>query len=210
MTHIECFTLSEYQANTYVCHSDKEAVIVDATASKKRERQYIIDYIESHGLTVRHLILTHGHLDHVFSCAFFSKKFGLEWHAHSRSLWFLRTVTVQAAFVGEAVAPVPTNIIRIQEGDHISFGQTTWEVFHTPGHSPGSVSFYDRAGSYIIVGDVLFKNSIGRYDLPGSSRSELAKSIEQKLMTLPDETVVFAGHGPATTIGDERKMNPYL
>jgi len=211
MIQIESFTFNPYQTNSYICYSGKEAVLVDASAYDVAEQQAVTDFLERNGLVLRHLLLTHGHVDHIFGCAHFQKAFGMQWHAHPDSAPLMRgAATLAAMFGAHLEAPPPHDILPLREGDTVAFGEATWEVLHTPGHSPGSICFYDRQGGYAMVGDVLFQDSIGRYDLPGGDLPLLMASIHQKLLTLPDEKVIYPGHGPATTIGREKISNPFL
>jgi hydroxyacylglutathione hydrolase len=207
---IQSFTFNPFQTNCYVCHNAGEAVLVDPSSMTAAEHQVVVDYLEHEGLTVRHLLLTHGHIDHIFGCAFFAARFGQAFQVHRDDLPLLRRAEEQGQVFGVAVEPPPEPDRFLQEGDTISFGHTTWEVLHTPGHSPGSVCFYDRAAGAVIAGDVLFQGSIGRTDLWQGSLPQLMASIFQKLVPLGDATAVHPGHGPATTIGRERRANPFL
>ena len=210
MTHVEVFTFSPYQTNSYVCYSRNEAVLVDASASTPEEQQAIIRFIESQELTVKYLLLTHAHVDHIFGCAFFSRYFQLPWHAHAGSKALIRLASAQAAFFGTTIEKPSGKIVPLKEGNSITFGDAVWEVLHTPGHAPGSICFLDRQSGFAMVGDVLFMNSIGRTDLLGGNLPLLMQSIHQKLFPLPDDTIVYSGHGPVTTIGQEKQFNPFL
>lgn len=207
---IQPFTFNPFQTNCYVCHDAGEAVIVDPSSTNPREHQAVLDYIAREGLVVRHLLLTHAHIDHIFGCAFFAAHFGQGWQMHRGDLPLLRHAEDQARLFGVAVEPPPEPGVFLEEGDTVTFGGATWEVLHTPGHSPGSVSFYDRATGAVVAGDVLFMGSIGRTDLWQGSLPELMASIYQKLVPLGDDVRVYPGHGPATTIGRERRTNPFL
>ncbi|WP_243663596.1 MBL fold metallo-hydrolase [Rhodothermus marinus] len=129
----------------------------------------MVDYLERNGLRLRHLLLTHGHIDHIFGCRFFSEYAGKGFWMHWADVPFLEQAEAQGQFFGVPVEPPPPPEGFLDEGDTITFGQTTWTVLHTPGHSPGSISFYDEKHKLVIVGDVLFQGSIGRTDLPGGS-----------------------------------------
>ena len=210
MISIKTFSFNPYETNSYVCYSGGEAVLVDASASSPSERGEVVRFLEEQGLTVRHLLLTHAHFDHIVGCAFFGRKYSLQWHAHPDCTPMLRFAGIQGAFVGMRVEKPPLPVLPLREGNRIALGSAVLKVLYTPGHAPGSVCFYDREAGVVLVGDVLFNGSIGRYDLPGGNLATLMQSIYQKLLVLPDETVVYAGHGPPTTIGQERAHNPFL
>ncbi len=207
---VQRFTFNPFQTNCYVCHDAGEAVLVDPSCHTPAECQAVVDYLERNELRLRHLLLTHGHIDHIFGCRFFSTYAGMGFGMHRADVPFLEEAEAQGRFFGVPIEPPPLPAYYLDEGDSISFGHTTWQVLHTPGHSPGSLSFYDAAHGLVIVGDVLFLDSIGRTDLPGGSLPELMQSIFQKLLPLEDTTRVYPGHGPDTTIGRERRHNPFL
>lgn len=208
--HIESFTFNPFETNCYVCHDGGEAVIVDPSSASPREHRVVVDYLEREGLTVRHLLLTHAHIDHIFGCAFFAARYGQPFALHRDDLTLLRRGPEQAQLFGVSLEAPPEPDRFLAEGDTISFGETTWEVRHAPGHSPGSVCFYDARAGAVLAGDVLFQGSIGRTDLWKGSLPQLMRSIHDQLMTLDDDTAVYPGHGPATTIGRERATNPFL
>ncbi|MEM1044028.1 MAG: MBL fold metallo-hydrolase [Bacteroidota bacterium] len=207
---VKPFVVSPFAENCYVCHDAGEAVLIDPGTVTDAERQTVLDYLTRNGLAVRHLLLTHAHLDHIFGCAFFARHFGMQWQLHEADLPLLDAAELQARMFGVELEKPPAPEASLAEGGTVSFGQATWQVLHTPGHSPGSVSFYDEAGGFVIGGDVLFQGSIGRTDLWGGSMPTLLNAIQAKLMPLPDETVVYSGHGPETTVGYERRTNPFL
>jgi glyoxylase-like metal-dependent hydrolase (beta-lactamase superfamily II) len=208
---VEAFTFNSFMTNCYLCHDAGEAVLVDASCATAAERQEVLDVVDEHDLTVRHLLLTHAHVDHIFGCRFFEDHFDARFQAHEASVPFLERAEEQAVAFGVEVEPpsVPTTFLA--EGDTVSFGGVTLEVLHTPGHSPDSVSFVDTASQQALTGDVLFQNSIGRTQgLPETSREQLLASITDKLLPLGDEMRIYPGHGPETTIGRERYQNPFV
>ncbi len=209
--HIQPFTFNPFATNLYVVSDGGEAVVVDAASHTADEHARVVQYVEANGLAVRHLLLTHAHVDHVFGCAALARAFGLDWALHPADATLLRHAAEQARFFGVAMdaAPPPTTT-PLQDGDAIRFGRCQWEVRHTPGHAPGHVVFYDRAHGVVFGGDVLFRGSIGRTDLPLGDLPLLMRSIETGLLTLPDATRVLPGHGPETTVGHERRHNPFL
>ena len=207
---VKTFTFSPFQTNCYVCHDAGEAVIVDPSCYTEAEQQAVVDYLAANSLTLRHLLLTHAHIDHIFGCAAFAERYGMDWQMHRDGLPFIDRAEEQSVFFGTPLTPPPRPTTFLDEGDTVRFGEAAWEVLHTPGHAPGSVCFYDAEAGFVIAGDVLFMNSIGRTDLPGGSLPVLMQSIFQKLVPLGDAVKVYPGHGPATTIGRERRNNPFL
>jgi len=217
--HVQSFVVSPFVENCYVVHDGGEAALVDPGTSTPAERQAVLDYLDAAGVRVRHLLLTHAHLDHVFGCAFFARQFGETtehggWQLHPADDPMLANALVQAELFGVRVdppmEPPPPATHALAEGEVIEVGTARLRVLHAPGHSPGSVCFYDEANGLVLGGDVLFAGSIGRTDLWQGDYDTLIASIRTKLLVLPDDTVVHSGHGPATTIGHERRTNPFL
>ncbi|PSQ73693.1 MAG: MBL fold metallo-hydrolase [Bacteroidetes bacterium QH_6_64_77] len=209
--HVEPFTFNPFMTNCFLCHDQGEAVLIDASCDTEAECAEVMDVIEEHGLDLRHLLLTHAHVDHIFGCRFFEEQFGQRFKAHEAAVPFIERADEQATAFGVEVEPpsVPTTLLA--EGDTISFGDVTLEILHTPGHSPDSISFVHRPSRQAVTGDVLFQNSIGRTQgLPETSRTQLLNSITEKLLPLGDDFAIYSGHGPATTIGQERAQNPFV
>jgi len=207
---VRAFEVSPFAENCYVCHDGGEAVLIDPGTVTAEERDRVGDYVARNGLVVRHLLLTHAHIDHIFGCAHFAQLYGMTWEMHPDDLPLLDNAELQARMFGVPLERPPAPDASLAEGDEVRFGSAVWRVLHTPGHSPGSVSFYDAANGFVIGGDVLFQGSIGRTDLWGGSTETLLDSIREKLLGLPDDTVVYPGHGPETTVGVERRTNPFL
>ena len=209
--HVEPFTFNPFMTNCFLCHDQGEAVLIDASCDTEAECAEVMSVVEEHGLDLRHLLLTHAHVDHIFGCRFFEEQFGQRFKAHEAAVPFIERADEQATAFGVEVEPpsVPTTLLA--EGDTISFGDVTLEILHTPGHSPDSISFVHRPSRQAVTGDVLFQNSIGRTQgLPETSRTQLLNSITEKLLPLGDDFAVYSGHGPATTIGQERAQNPFV
>jgi len=209
---IKTFTFNPFQENTYIIHDEtNEAVIIDAGCLNDGEKRVLKHYFEENNLTLKRLINTHLHLDHQFGNKFVHDTFGLMPEAGIEDEFLLDNVTAQARSFGlpitEKVQPLGAYITDNQE---IKFGNTVLTALHVPGHSPGHMAFYAKNEGIVFVGDVLFQGSIGRTDLPKGDFATLILSITKKLLVLPDSTVVYSGHGPSTTIGYERKNNPYL
>lgn len=211
MTHVEVFTFNPFQENTYVLSNDKrEALIIDPGCYFTAEEETLQKYLGDNGLTPVQLINTHCHLDHVFGNAFIAKKYGLEPYIHPQEAILLENAPASASRFGLTFPNYKGNLHHLVAGDIVKFGNDLFKVLFTPGHSPGSISLYSATSGFIIGGDVLFYESIGRTDLPGGNFETLARSIQTELYTLPDETVVYAGHMQPTTIGHEKQFNPYV
>lgn len=209
--HVQGFTFNPFLTNCYLCHDEGEAVLVDASCASDEERQQVLDAIKERDLDVRHLLLTHAHVDHIFGCRFFEDHFDMRFKAHQACVPFIERAEEQATAFGVEVdqPSVPTTFLG--EGDTVAFGGTTLEILDTPGHSPDSISFVHRPSNQALTGDVLFQNSIGRTQgLPETSRTQLLASITEKLLPLGDKMTIYPGHGPETTIGRERRQNPFV
>jgi len=208
---VESFTFSQFMTNCYLCHDQGEAVLVDASCETEAECEQVMTIIEEKGLDVRHLLLTHAHVDHIFGCSFFEETVGQRFLAHAAAVPFIERAEEQATAFGVEVEPPSVPTTHLAEGDTLSFGEAALEVLHTPGHSPDSISFVHRPSRQAFTGDVLFQNSIGRTQgLPETSRAQLLNSITETLLPLGDDFTIYPGHGPATTIGQERAQNPFV
>jgi len=209
---IKTFTFNPIQENTFLVYDETlEAVVIDAGCISKIEKRALQQYIENNNLILKRVLNTHLHFDHQFGNRFLFDTFGIEPEAGKEDEYLLENVIAQTRSFGmdvdEEAQPLGGYITENQE---IKFGNTTLKVFHVPGHSPGSMAFYDEKEGVLFAGDVLFRGSIGRTDLPGGDYATLIRSITEKLLPLPDSTVVYSGHGPQTTIGFEKKNNPFL
>lgn len=214
MITIKQFEFNPFGENTYVLSDEtREAVIVDCGCMTERERRTLSAYIEEQGLTPVRLLCTHLHFDHIIGNAFIRDTYGLQPEASRTDVEALPSLGEQMAGLGlppsKAFETVPVTKY-LAEGDTVRFGQSELQVLATPGHSPGSLSFYASQDGFVLSGDALFQGSIGRTDLWGGDFRTLITAIHEKLLTLPDATVVYSGHGPATTVGIERNENPYL
>lgn len=201
-----------FPVNCYVLWDDtNEAVIIDPGCYYDDERQALKDYIIGHNLTVKHLLNTHLHLDHVFGNPFVEKAFGIKAEAHQADEFWFEEMPKQSRMFGIRLpdAPVPLGSY-LHDGDLITFGHTTLEAIHVPGHSPGSLVYYCAAEKCMFSGDVLFQGSIGRADLTGGNFDDLIEHICSRLFVLPGDTTVYPGHGAPTTIGTEKAENPFF
>jgi glyoxylase-like metal-dependent hydrolase (beta-lactamase superfamily II) len=195
------------QTNCYVvgCEETGEGVIIDPGDEAGR----ILAEVKAAGLTIKYVLNTHAHFDHILANAPVVEATGAPLAIHPLDLPLLREKGGAALFGIDAPAS-PEPDIELAEGQTLSFGNYTFQVLFTPGHTPGHVSFYEANAGVIFDGDVLFAGSIGRTDLPGGDYETLMHSIQEKLMILPDETIVYSGHSEPTTIGVERVSNPFL
>ena len=211
MLTVERFTFNPVQENTYVIYNDKkDCCIIDPGCYFATEEMELADFIEKNGLRPRILLNTHCHFDHIFGNRFIHKKFGLELHLHRQEEKVLAYGPVSSQMWQLPFDNYDGPLHFIEEGDTVKIGDDQLRVLFTPGHSPGSISFYCKEGGILVSGDVLFRGSIGRTDLPGGSLEVLENSIRTKLYTLPKEVVVHSGHGPETSIGEEMQNNPFV
>ena len=211
MLTVKAFTFNPVQENTYVLHNEKkECCIIDPGCYFSGERDKLKTDIEKAGLKPVLLLNTHCHLDHIFGNKFVHDAWGLDLHIHEKEKAVLDNGPASGLRWQLPFENYAGPLIYIKEGENIKVGDDELEVFFTPGHSPGSVSFYHEAGGFVIGGDVLFNGSIGRTDLPGGDYHTLINSIQTKLFTLPDDTKVYSGHGPLTTIAMEKMNNPFV
>jgi glyoxylase-like metal-dependent hydrolase (beta-lactamase superfamily II) len=209
--NIAIFTFNPFSENTYILYDEsKECIIFDTGCSNSDEQQQLTNFIESNELHPVKLINTHCHIDHVLGNKFVSEKYNLPLTSHQGEAGVLAMQPQISSMYGIPYDPSPAITIFLEDGDSVTFGNTTLTVFFTPGHSPASISFYNEKEGIVLGGDVLFQGSIGRTDLPGGDFETLAKSIREKLYVLPDEVIVYSGHGPSTTIGVEKRTNPFV
>lgn len=204
------FTFNPFSTNCYLVESGGELVVIDPSNQAEAEHRRLIDAIEEREATLSRILLTHAHIDHIFGCSRLSQHFGVGIEVHASEKILLQRGETQAAMFGVELETPPEPVALIEPGSPIEFGDVRWEVLHTPGHSPGSVSFVDREAGVVFAGDVLFAGSIGRTDLWQGSLPTLMQSIFGQLVPLGDDMRVLPGHGPATTIGREKTTNPFL
>lgn len=211
MLTIETLTFNPYQENTYlIIDESKNCIIVDPGMHTYNEQQYFEDFITRKQLTPLLLLNTHCHIDHVLGNHFVYEKWGLIPNFHEKEVPILVAVDNYAPQMGIMydTSPIPEKFLKDQET--ITFGSTTIETILAPGHSPGHLCYYIKEQDILIGGDVLFRNSIGRTDLPGGDHQTLLDNIKSRIYSLPDQTIVFPGHGPETSIGYEKQTNPFV
>ncbi|HEX7550825.1 MAG TPA: MBL fold metallo-hydrolase [Candidatus Methylomirabilis sp.] len=203
---IQTFVVGPLQSNSYlvVDERSRQAAVIDPGM----ESESVLEAVRREGLRVESVIITHGHFDHVFSSAAFKAETGAQVIMHPDDVPLLLEMPETARFFGFKAPPPPQPDRLVREGDVIKVGELALRVLETPGHTPGGISLcLDDA---VFVGDTLFAGSVGRTDLSGGSLEALLRSIRTRLLTLPDWTVVYPGHGTATSIGAERRDNPFL
>jgi hydroxyacylglutathione hydrolase len=209
---VHSFTFNPFQENTFIL-SDRNGncVIIDPGCYERHEQQELLNYISSHGLKPLALLSTHSHIDHVLGNSFVMRNFEIDHYMHIDDILTMRSVESYAHVYGfNAYEPSPEPSHILQGDETINFGEIELKVLSTPGHAPGHVVYYCEKEKFVLNGDVLFKGSFGRVDLPGGDLEVLKASIFNVMFSLPDETVVYCGHGPKTTIGEERTNNYIL
>jgi glyoxylase-like metal-dependent hydrolase (beta-lactamase superfamily II) len=208
---IHSFTFSPFSENTYVLYDDtREAVVIDPGCLQQFEKEQLAQFIADNSLTVKHLLQTHAHLDHVFGSAFVKRKYGVQMLMHRLELPVLSEVENRCKMWGiPGYEPVEADGF-IDETDIITFGNTQLEILFVPGHAPGHIAFVNHQERFVVGGDVLFHGSVGRTDLPFCDHNALINSIKTQFFTLPDDYTVYAGHNQPTTIGHEKRTNPFL
>lgn len=207
---VQKFTFNPFQENTYVLYDEtKECVIIDPGCYDKNEQEALKLFIEENGLKPVKLLNTHCHIDHVLGNFFVANTYELDLYMHKDDVVTLNNIPSYAhvyGFGSYQLSPEPSHFL--EDGDKVKFGNSELDVIFTPGHAPGHIVFYSAKDSFVINGDVLFQGSFGRVDLPGGDFQTLKDSILNKMFTLPEDTIVYTGHGGETTIGIEKSSNP--
>ena len=211
MLQIKSFIFSPIQENTYLLYNQQqECIIIDPGCYFDDEKEILKTFIDQQQLKPVYLLNTHCHLDHVFGNKYIHDTYQLTLHLHEKEMEVLGFAPTSGLMYNMPFTNYSGDFILLKDGDKVLLGEDELQVIEAPGHSPGSICFYCKKQNFIIGGDVLFQRSIGRTDLPGGNHQTLLDSIRQKLFVLPDETVVYSGHGATTTIGEEKLYNPYL
>lgn len=211
MIRLQSFSFNPYSENTYILFDEsKECVIIDPGMHHGAEENELAQFISKENLNPVKLLNTHCHIDHVLGNHFVANTYNLFPQFHKSELDLLTAVPAYAPQMGIAYRVSPLPEVFLAESGSITFGNSELEIIFAPGHSPGHLCFYSKEDNFIIGGDVLFYQSIGRTDLPGGNHQQLLDSIKFKLFELPDSCKVYPGHGPATQIGFEKQYNPFL
>lgn len=209
--NLHIFTFNPFSENTYVvAGEDGGCTIIDPGCYDQSEFDLLAQHLEINHLTVNQIVLTHAHLDHVFGLKRCLDAYEVDFYMNDIERPVLDSVPMVSKMYGVHCDPVDTKHVSLTGGQVLTMAGEEWHVLFTPGHSPGSVCFYHAASAQVIAGDVLFRDSIGRTDLPGGHHETLLHSIKEQLYVLPDETKVYPGHGPETTIGYEKMNNPFV
>ena len=211
MLYLHSFEFSPIRENTYLLYNEhKDCIIIDPGCYDEEERGFLSDFISQKQLTPRFLLNTHCHLDHVFGNKYVAETYGLTPYIHELEKPLLDYAPISGLQYNLPFDSYSGPLCYLQEGELIRLGDDVLKVLFTPGHSPGSISFYCEKQSFVVSGDVLFHRSIGRTDLPGGNHETLIESIREQLFVLPDHTEVYSGHGGKTSIGTEKSQNPFL
>lgn len=211
MLQVTAFTFNPFQENTYVLSNEKkECWLIDPGMHGADEERVMYDFIEQNGLQPQQIINTHAHIDHILGIEGLKQKYNIPFGMHILEQPVLANAKGSAMLFGFTFGAIPVPDFFIKEDAKITLGDDELEVRLVPGHSPGSILFYNAKGNWLIGGDVLFRGSVGRSDLPGGNHDVLMKSIKEQVYTLPDETIVYSGHGPETSVGQEKKTNPFI
>lgn len=211
MINIKTYVFNPFQENTYlVSDQTREAIIIDPGCYFKEEIDKLNDYVNTNGLIIKYIICTHGHIDHALGMNVVRDTYKAKTILHKGDLEILNRIKDFGATVGIDVDPPREPDCFIEEGEQLQFGNTVLDILHVPGHSPGSIALVNKEENIVFSGDVLFRRGIGRTDLTGGDHMTLIESINEKLLTLSDDMVVYPGHGETTTVKEEREENPLL
>lgn len=212
MLTIQSFTFNPFAENMYLIidSTTQECLIVDPGMMTAQENKVLDEYLSKQQLTPKAIINTHAHIDHILGVQWMKDKYGIPFILHKKEESVLASGLQTATMYGLPLGQIPAVNEWIEDETNYTFNGEEMHILFTPGHSPGSISFYYPAGKWVVSGDVLFQESIGRTDLPGGDFETLKNSIQQKLYTLPEETLVYAGHGAPTTIAHEKQFNPFV
>jgi hydroxyacylglutathione hydrolase len=208
---IKSFVFSPIQENTYLLYNEfNQCAIIDPGCYFDAEKEELTQFIKDNSLTVIHLLNTHCHLDHVFGNKYVAETYSLTPQIHKNEEQVLAFAPTSGLMYDLPFDNYTGQLLFLKQGNVVTIGKDELLVIEAPGHSPGHICFYNKAQGFLIGGDVLFNRSIGRTDLPGGNYDELIKNIKEKLLVLPNKTIIYSGHGETTTIGEEKVENPYL
>jgi len=211
MLRLYSFTFGPFQENTYLlANENNDAIIIDPGMYFEQERSQLKAFIAKEQLQPKQLILTHAHIDHIFGLKWVNDQYGLEPYMHANEQAILDNAKNTGLKYGLAIDTYEGKVHFLTEEDTVKLGEDRLEILLVPGHSPGSITFYNPAQDFLIAGDTLFHESIGRTDLPFGNHEQLVSHIKTKLFALPDQTKVYPGHGPHTTVVHEKSTNPFL
>ncbi len=211
MLQIKRFTFNNFMVNTYILWDENnQAVVVDAACYSQKEQKEFSGFIENQNLTIVHHLNTHCHIDHILGNEYIASSYNILPEYHIKSIPFFMTAREIGESFGFKIGYIPEASHFLEDNEEITWNRSVLKALYTPGHAEGSLCFYNQAQNFVITGDVLFKDTIGRTDLPSGDFNRLMQSIKTRLFTLPPDTVVYPGHGPETTIGYEKTHNPFI
>ncbi len=210
--NIQSFVFNHFRENTFVLWDDSNnSVIIDPGCFWEEEVKELLSFIKNNKLTIKRLLLTHGHIDHIFGINILKENFpSASVEIHPDDIFLIRDAIKYAAHFNIKINEIKSADRLLQDGEIIKESELLFEVIHVPGHSPGSVCFYSKENHVVFSGDVIFPYSIGRTDLPGGDQELLINSIKSKILQLPENTVIYCGHGTTTTVGFESVNNPFF
>lgn len=209
MVSVEVFCFNAFAENTFIIEEGRDCLIVDPGCYDQDEYQALVNHIQENDLKPSKIINTHCHIDHILGVDQLKEYYGIPFYIHKNDQSLLESSKVIAPVYGFQSYREPEVDGFLEEGEEVLVGSSVWRVIEVPGHAPGHIALYNDENRIVIAGDVLFQNSIGRTDLPGGNYDTLLHSIRNKLFTLPDDVIVYPGHGPETTIGYEKQHNPF-
>lgn len=211
MIQVKTYAFNPFQENTYLIYDEtKKCTIFDPGCYFSEEQKELTDFIANNGLQPEYIVHSHGHVDHILGSNFLREHYNIQVIMHKDDLEILRRSKDLGEMIGITIEPPRDPEIFIQEGEKITFGNTSFDVLHLPGHSPGSIGLYNEQEHMLFAGDVLFRRGIGRSDLMGGDHNTLVSNIKNKLLPLDGDTTVYPGHGETTTINEEKAENPLL
>ncbi len=209
MLKIKKFIFSPFQVNTYILYDNHlNGIIIDPAFYDDTEKKLFMSFMNDHQITPDKIIATHGHVDHIFGARFLNQTYNKPLLIHPDDQFLINDVQAFAAMFSLNAEP-PEKTAPISEKDTPELGDSPINIIHVPGHSPGNIALYIKGQNILFCGDLLFHRSIGRSDLPGGNQATLINSIKNKIFSLPDETIVYSGHGDETTVKEEKNLNPF-
>ena len=211
MLKVKTFVFNAFQVNTYVVYAEnKDCIIIDPACSNANEVSKLLNYLETEKLNAVLVANTHAHVDHMLGNEDITDKLGIKLAAHPASRYFYLNAMSFSSALSLNLQKVVMPDIELQDKDTIKLGESELEILYTPGHADGSICFYNSEGQFVISGDLIFYASIGRTDFPTGNFEILSESIKEKIYTLPNDTIIYPGHGPSTTVGFEKYNNPFV